>query len=484
MIGADGMIRTKIVATVGPASESAETIGELIEAGVDVLRLNFSHGTLDQHGRVLERIQSVRRSAGESVAVMGDLCGPRIRLDRIEGDAVEIRRGDRIDLVREHIVGSVSRLSTNQPEMIDRVAVGHRVLIDDGQVCLRVASSSSDCLSCTCEAGGTLGTRKGVNLPDSDMAFPPLTDKDKLDLTWALEAGIDYIALSFVRSGADVTALRDCMRESGPVCPIIAKIETPQAIDHLDEIIASADAVLVARGDLGVEMDATRVPLLQKEITRRCQRAGKPVIVATQMLQSMVHSATPTRAEVSDVANAILDSADGVMLSAETSVGAHPVASVRMMNRIAAQTEAYLADSGAFSRMDAEATAKPVTTAVAHGANLLARELAAKVIAVWTEQGETVRLLGKCRPNRPVVGLSPEASICRRMSLYYGVVPVCAARPKQSAAMLRAVDEILLSRKLAAVGDLIVVVDGTRLEGAGATNALLIHLVGQEGAHG
>ncbi|MFH1417883.1 MAG: pyruvate kinase [Planctomycetota bacterium] len=471
------MIRTKIIATVGPASESPERIGELIDAGVDVFRLNFSHGTLDWHGRTLEHIRRVSVERGATTAVMADLCGPKIRVDPVGGGSIEIAPGDEIDLVSGHVEGNAHRISTNRPELAREVGVGERVLIDDGSVRLRVREALPDRLRLVCEVGGSIGTRKGVNLPDSTLQMPALTEKDRRDLAWALDRGMEYVALSFVRSATDLMTLRSLLPLSEDTCEVVAKIETPQAVADLDAIIEATDVVLVARGDLGVEMELAEVPLVQKEITRKCQQTGKPVIVATQMLQSMVDRPTATRAEVSDVANAILDSADCVMLSAETSVGAYPVQSVKMMNRIAERTEAYLDASGIAPRMDASLTIRRVTTAVAHGASLLARELDAKLVAVWTGTGKTTRLLSKCRLDRPVIGLSPDGRVCRRMALYYGVVPVHLTHTDEVQAMLGEVDRMLLDQQLAAEGDRVVVVAGTRLEKPGATNSLLIHLV-------
>jgi len=471
------MIRTKIVATLGPATDSEETIGQLLEAGVDVFRLNFSHGTLEQHARTLDRIRRACRQRGSLAAVMGDLCGPKIRVDPVEDDAFDIAVGDRIQIVGGHLVGNAQRFSTNRPELIHELKVGHRILIDDGMICLRVAEAHDDALSCVCEVGGTIRTRKGLNMPDSHLAMSAITDKDREDFAWALEHGLDYVALSFVRSAGDLRELGELMPLGSGGCPIVAKIETVAAISHLDEIIEAADVVLVARGDLGVEMDLAEVPLLQKRIVRKCQQAGKPAIVATQMLQSMVGAPTATRAEVSDVANAILDGCDCVMLSAETSVGAYPVQSVRMMNRIAEQTEAYLNRQSAAARVDASRTMRRITTAVAHGANLLARELEAKLVGVWTQTGNTARLLSKTRLNVPVVGLSPDETVCRRMSLYYGVIPMRRKRQAEMPAMLGELDRVLLEQHFARPGDLIVVIAGTRLEHDGATNSLLMHLV-------
>lgn len=474
------MIHTKIVATLGPATDSVDMICRLLDAGVDVFRLNFSHGTLEQHARTYDHVRKACRQRGSMAAVMGDLCGPKIRLDPVEDDAFDIARGDQITLVGGHVVGTAERISTNRPELVREVGIGHRVLIEDGLIRLRVSKLLDEGLRCVCEVGGTIRTRKGVNLPDSTLDMSTLTDKDREDLAWALENGLDYIALSFVRSEEDLRELRELMPLDGADCRVVAKIETVQAIEHLDAIIESADAILVARGDLGVEMDVEKVPVLQKRIVRGCQAAGKPVIIATQMLQSMVTQPTATRAEVSDVANAILDTADGVMLSAETSVGAYPVESVQMLERIAKHTEDYLRTRGETARVDPGRTLRRLTTAVAHGASLLARELEAELVAVWTETGNTARLLSKTRLGVTVVGLSPSDHVCRRMSLYYGVVPVRLTRDDEASRMFRHLDATLLDRALAAPGDLIVVIAGTRLERHGETNALLVHLVGSE----
>ncbi len=471
------MIRTKIVATLGPASDSAEMIDRLLGAGVDVFRLNFSHGTLEQHARAYERVRQCGRRRGLTAAVMGDLCGPKIRVDPVEDDEVVISPGDSLDIVADHVVGDARRISTNRPELIAEVEHGHRILIDDGAIQLRVRDVARDRLRCLCEVGGPIRTRKGLNFPDSNLRMSALTEKDREDLAWALDSGVDYVAMSFVRSADDLIALRELMPLSSDECRLVAKIETVQAIEHLDAIIESADVLLVARGDLGVEMDLAQVPLLQKRIVKLCQTAGKPVIIATQMLQSMVEQPTATRAEVSDVANAILDGADCVMLSAETSVGAYPAESVRMLTRIAEKTEAFLHERGESARVDATKTMRRITTAVAHGASLLARELDARLVAVWTSTGNTARLLSKTRLYPPVIGLSPDEHVCRRMALYYGVLPIQLARESDVPKMLRGLDALFLERGLAAPGDLIVAVAGTRLEEPGATNSLLIHLV-------
>lgn len=471
------MIQTKIVATLGPATDSVEMLKELIDAGVDVFRLNFSHGNLEQHARTLARIRKACEETGSMAAVLGDLCGPKIRVDPVEDDAFEIIRGRKIDIVAGHVVGNAERISTNRPELINEVKPGHRVLIDDGAVRLRVESTHSDKLTCVCEVAGLIKTRKGLNLPDSTLAMSAMTAKDREDLAWAIANELDYVALSFVRSAADLHELNGLLPLTGCEIRTVAKIETPAAINHIEEIIEIADVIMVARGDLGVEMDLAQVPVLQKKVVRMCQTSGKPVIVATQMLQSMVESPTATRAEVSDVANAILDGGDAIMLSAETSVGKYPVEAVRMMGEIARETESYLRSRNESIRVDAARTLRRITTAVAHGASLLTRELEARLVAVWTDTGNTARLLSKTRLSVPVIGLSPDVHVCRRMSMYYGIMPIQAKRPERILQMLRELDAILTREALVSPNDLIVVVAGTRLDREGATNALLMHLV-------
>ncbi len=470
------MNQTKIIATIGPATDSEETLTALLDAGVDIFRQNFSHGTLAQHAEVYHRIRKVCQKKSSHAAIMIDLCGPKIRVDEVEGGSFPIEMGDHLDILAEHIIGTPGRISTNRPALVREVSEGHRILIDDGAVLTRVLEKHETHLHCICEVGGHIATRKGLNLPDSDLMMSALTEDDKVNAAWAFANNADYVAMSFVRSAADLQELRDMMPLDCE-CPLVAKIETSHAIQHLDAIIDSSDVVLVARGDLGVEMDLAKVPILQKDILQRCQKAGKPAITATQMLQSMVTQPTATRAEVSDVANAILDTSDCVMLSAETSVGKYPIESIKMMSRIARQTETLLKEKGMTSRVNATSTLRLVTTAVAHSTAMLANELNARLVVLWTQVGNTARLLSKCRLNRPIVGLSPDESVCRRMSMYFGVVPVQMKRKKRTLDMINDVDKMLLQKNLVDVGDLIVVVAGTRLEQAGSTNALLIHLV-------
>ncbi len=472
------MNKTKVVATVGPACRDENTLAAMIAEGVDVFRLNLSHESLDRHAVAVERIRAAAARSGEVVAILADLCGPKIRVGDVVDGRFDIREGDSIAIAPGTFPCTRERICTSYDRLCVDVQPGQRVLIDDGQVRLRAMDRRDGELLCRCETGGTVATRKGVNLPDTRLSLPSLTEKDLRDLAWAAEQELDYVALSFVRSPEDLQQLRSELNRLGSRLRVVSKIERPEAIASVDEIIDLSDAVMVARGDLGVEMDVARVPLLQKDITHRCARAGRPVIIATQMLQSMVEAATPTRAEVTDVANAILDGADAVMLSAETSVGKHPIEALRVIRDIAAQTEAFLAGSPDDPTPRVSPQALRVSSAIAHGASIVARELDVRLLVVWTEAGNTVRLLSKRRPPQPIVGLTPNEQVCRWMSLYYGVRPVRMDRQEAYRQMVKDVDRALLRRGLAAANDLIVIIAGTHLRQPGATNAMLIHRVG------
>ncbi len=471
------MTKTKLVTTAGPACQDPEIIASMIDAGVDVFRLNFSHGTLDTHTEVLKRIRQAATDRGAMVAVMGDLCGPKIRLNKIDGGRCRLQKGATVVFQRGDAVGNAGRLTCSYPALIDDVQPGHRVLIDDGNVQLRVVRKSPDELVCTVEVGGPVSDRKGINLPDSHVSSPALTDKDRGDLEWAVAHDVDYVALSFVRRPEDLTELRELVCKKGSNARIVSKIEKPEAVGCLEPIIEQSDVVLVARGDLGVEMDVSRVPLIQKEICLLCRRAGKPVIVATQMLQSMVESPVPTRAEVSDVANAILDQADAVMLSAETSIGKNPLAAVEMIRRIADRTEAF---RGHFrDHLDAGAKMKiSVDTALTDGAAVVAERLGTKLVAIWSRGSDSARLLSKHRVSQPLVAITDDERVCRQMAMFYGVIPVFHKAPEQLNRIPGFLDTILLERKLASAGDRVVVTVDTRPDLPGATDALFIHVVG------
>jgi pyruvate kinase len=355
------------------------------------------------------------------------------------------------------------------------------VLIDDGNVLLKVTDKRTDALVCRCEIGGTISDHKGINLPDSNISAPTLTDKDRRDLDWAMEHEVDFIALSFVRRPEDLRELREILSTRGSQARVVSKIEKPEALQHLAEIIELSDVVLVARGDLGVEMDISRVPIIQKEIALRARNQGRPVIVATQMLQSMVEAPVPTRAEVSDVANAILDDADAVMLSAETSIGKYPLRALSMIRRIAEHTESFGVRRPDRPGANTE-TPPAVATALVRGANVVARELDIRLVAVWTQGGDTPRLLSRHRLDQPILALTPNEKLCRQMTVLYGVEPVVLEPAARLDETFADIDGVILERGLAREGELIIVTGDTRPDLPGETDALFIHPVGSAGA--
>ena len=413
--------RTKIVATIGPASRSPARLAALVHAGVDVVRLNMSHGTQAEHGEVIARVGRAVARAGRPVAILLDLAGPKIRTGTLAGGRpIRLVAGARLILTPQTIAGDEHRLSVTHRGLARDVAPGARVLVDDGRLALRVRRVRGREVECEVVAGGLLGEHKGVNLPDTEVAVPALTAKDRADLRFGLARGVDFVALSFVRRPADLAAVRREMARAGAgagtgaAVPVIAKLEKPQAIARLDDILDVADGVMVARGDLGVEMPAEDVPVLQKAIIRRANAARVPVITATQMLESMVESVRPTRAEASDVANAIYDGTDAVMLSEETAVGRYPVEAVRMMARIAERAEEGMLGAGAGGGT-AVCSVPPVVRlaashprAVAAAVVAIAREAGASAIVVFTLSGATAGLVAKERPPMPVVAITPD----------------------------------------------------------------------------
>ncbi len=472
------MIKTKTIATVGPASSSADVLGDMIDGGVDVFRLNFAHGTLDEHKRALDLIRHLADQRQAAIAVMGDLAGPKIRIGEVDIDQGLIREGDELVIQRPATIGNNRRVSTTWPQMIDEVEIGHRVLINDGHIQLEVVSKGAEEVTCRCVHGGTLASYKGINLPDTPLDVPALTPKDVKDTEWAIEQQVDYLAMSFVRRPDDITALRKRLIQAESDICIIAKIEKPQAIEHLDEIIDRADGILVARGDLGVEMELAEVPILQKHITVRCQAAGKVVIIATEMLQSMVTSPTPTRAEVSDVANAVLDTADAVMLSAETAIGEYPTKAVAVMQTICAKTEAYLNQQPQPEQTIIEHRELKIASCIAQSAKTLADRLSPALVAVWTHSGNSARLLSKHRFKQPIIALTENPRMRNKLALNYGVIPIKSPQPQDTEDMLNRLDRTLLEHGWVVPGDTVIVVAGTHYQ-QGGNNALLIHKVGK-----
>ena len=470
------LIRTKIVATVGPASGEVPILRKLAEAGCDVFRINFSHGSDEQHEQFLRNVRAVEVEISEPLAVMADLCGPKIRVGPIVGGSVLLVDGQQIAIRREAVEGDAVRISTTLAELVDEVAVGDAILLDDGRIGLEVIEvSPPDEVRCRVVRGGVLAGGKGVNLPGTELALSALTEKDRRDVAWIAGRDFDYVALSFVRSAADVTVLRELLAEAGSSAHIVAKIEKPQAVERIGEIVEVADAVMVARGDLGVEMLLAAVPVAQKRIARLCASAGKPCIIATQMLESMMRSATPTRAEASDVANAVLDHTDAVMLSGETAVGKFPVESVRVMNSIVSHVQAYDDETACSTRVSYAPARTTAALAAAVREIIAVEDIAA--VAVYTATGATARMLAKNRLPRPILAICPDPSAVRRMCLYYGVLPVRADVPKHTREVLQMVSQFAVELGIADKGQKVVVVSGRPIGKPGATNTLVVHTV-------
>jgi len=474
-----GMIKTKIIATLGPACARPEIIGAFIDSGVDVFRLNFSHGTLDEHGEGLEMINAARSAHRHTTAVMGDLCGPKIRTAMIEPAGATLSKGDRVVIVRGSDAGTAMRFGTNYEDFVGDVQMGHRIFIDDGQIELVATGCNENEVVCEVIAGGMLKSRKGINLPDTQVSIASITDRDWECVGWAIEHDMDFLALSFVRSAEDVASLREYIQKAGSEIEVVAKIETPHAVADLERIVDAADAVLVARGDLGVEMELAQVPLVQKRITAMCRDRGKPAIVATQMLQSMIGSPVPTRAEVSDVANAIMDVTDAVMLSGETAVGSFPLQAVKAISRTAAVTEEYLDKNYDVHPKSAAPPELALTATIAHSVAEIVDDIDASLVAVWSESGSTARLLSKARIDVPVLAFSSEARACRQMCLHYGVIPRCRDIPGDFEQFVGMVETLALERKWCEAGDKVVLVAAQQIGTPGATNALLVHTLGE-----
>src|SRR4051794_12390867 len=426
-------IRTKIVATIGPASRAPATLRRLIDAGVSVFRLNFSHGTHEEHAAVLADIRSVSRDAGRHVAVLQDLCGPKMRLGPIPGDLVECPLGEEFTLVTDRSSDDPRELTCTYRELPNDLKPGEAVLFADGTVAMTVTDVAPGKARLKVTLPGRLRSRQGLNLPGSELAVPSLTDKDLSDLDWtARHAGeVDFVGLSFVRSPDDVARLRKELAARKCPARIVVKIEKPQAVQHLEAIVAATDGVMVARGDLGVETDVQRVPAIQKRAIELCNRAHRPVITATQMLNSMEHSSRPTRAEASDVFNAVLDGTDAVMLSGETAVGEYPVEAVETMRQICAEAEAYRASAGRPAGEAAPLTGfvEPITEAAVDAACLVTRRLAAPLIVVATGSGRAAPALSNRRPAATILAVTRTEALARTLAVCWGVTPVVQPEP-------------------------------------------------------
>ncbi len=469
------MPNTKIVATLGPASDPPEMLRSLIAAGVDVFRLNASHGSWDQHARRITNVRAAAETAGRHIGILLDLQGPKIRLGKFAGGTCTLRAGDKFTITTEPITGTAEKASTGYAYFAKDVKRGDRVLLADGSVELRAFNTTSSEVDFEVVVGGPIGDNKGINLPGVRISAPSITEKDLENLDEGLAAGVDMIAQSFVRTAADVRQLR---RHIGtPQIPIIAKIEKPEAYDNIQSILETAEGVMVARGDLGVEISLERVPPIQKSIIRRARREGIFVITATQMLESMIEKPTPTRAEVSDVANAIYDGTDAIMLSAETSVGAYPVQTVQYMAKIAHEAERSINKRGF---QDPVQNAEPTTAqVVADSAYHATRSAHASAIVVFTSTGSSARLISRYRPPVPIYAVTPSSEAARRLSVCYGVIPVLAPHVASTDEMLSQMDKLLIELRLVNIGDTVVFVAGQPVGHEGTTNLMKVHRVGE-----
>jgi len=469
------MRRAKIVATLGPATSSYENIRAIIDAGVDVARMNLSHGSYEVHEEVYKNVRKAAEDSGRAVAVLVDLQGPKIRLGKFEAGPYNLAVGDIFKITTEDVIGTKELSGTTFKGLPQDVSAGDFLLIDDGKVKVKVLETDGTVVTTEVIVAGPVSNNKGINLPGVAVNVPALSEKDEDDLRWGLKLGCDLIALSFVRDAADITRVHEIMDEEGRRVPVIAKIEKPQAVDNLEAIIDAFDSIMVARGDLGVELPLEAVPIVQKRAVELSRRMAKPVIVATQMLESMISSPVPTRAETSDVANAVLDGADAVMLSGETSVGAYPVITVQTMARIVESTE----DHG-LERIPPLGT-RPRTQggAITLAAVEVADFVDAKYVCVFTESGDAARRMSRLRYRVPMKAFTPDPAIRRRMALFWGIESFVVDRVTHTDAMFQQVDHELLGRGLAEAGDKVIVISGSPPGVSGTTNDLRVHVVGQ-----
>jgi pyruvate kinase len=472
------MRRTKIVATIGPASRDPAVLERLLEGGVDVVRLNFSHGEHADHLKVMQHVRAIAPRLDRAVALLQDLSGPKIRTGRVEGDGVELRDGATVTITTdESVEGTSALISTTYDPLPRDVAAGDRILLDDGNLELRVLRTErteGDRVVTEVVHGGLLKSHKGMNLPGVKLSTPALTEKDRRDLAFGVAQGVDYVALSFVRQAQDVDETKALVRSLGGTMPVIAKIEKREAIDDLPQVLEAADGVMVARGDLGVELSTEEVPTLQKRIIEMANGAGKVVITATQMLESMIENPRPTRAEASDVANAILDGTDAIMLSGETAAGRFPVEAVETMSRIAGYTEEHYGFRSPPRLVGA--TSSMVARSLARVASTVAEELDCKLILAFTESGATARLVSSYRPRARIAAITYNEQTYRRLALYWGVVPVQSDFAKTTDEMILKGESLLKEKGLARPGETIVMLGG-QSHTAGATNMLRVHRI-------
>jgi pyruvate kinase len=465
--------KAKIICTIGPSSANRETISSLMKHGMNVARLNFSHGDHSVHKRTFELIRSISAEYHRPVAILQDLQGVKIRVGLIEGGAAELKKGNTLLLIPGTGTGNQKQIYISYPGLLRDAGKGDRILLDDGLIQLRVLGKTSNALRAKVMEGGILKDRKGVNLPGIKLSVKSFTEKDRKDLLLGIQMGVDYVAISFVRDAVDIKKVKEWLAKKKQTLPVIAKIEKPEALCNIDEILSIADGIMIARGDLGVEMPPEEVPLIQKELITRANKKGKIVITATQMLESMTEHLRPTRAETTDVANAVLDGTDALMLSAETASGKYPVYALKMMDRIIRYTEYMKAGESSYMRGNifAEATAD--------AACMAAEDIKAKVLVAFTQSGFTARLLSKFRPGVPIIACTPDERIRNRVSLYWGVTAKIMKLPSTTDEMVSEVERLLTEEHVVKAGDSIVITSSSPLSTQGKTNFMKLHKIGE-----
>jgi pyruvate kinase len=469
---------TKIIATIGPQSRDEATISGMVASGLNVVRMNFSHGSYDFHLETIETVRKVSRKMDVPIGILMDLQGPKLRTGGLKKETVTLNRGDLIELTTEDIVGDWKRISIDYDRLPREARKGERILLDDGNIELRVEETLAHGVMCRIMNGGTIRSHRGVNFPESRISVSAITDKDMEDLSFGIAHGVDFVALSFVRTARDIVQLRGLMKKAGRELPVVAKIEKPEAVENIDEIIAETDGIMVARGDLGAETSPQEVPILQKLIIGKCNVAGKPVITATQMLESMIKNPRPTRAEAADVANAIFDGTDCVMLSGETAVGDYPLQAVQVMDTIARRTEQEI-----LRRKEQHEYIEPrrfpgkgnIADNVCYNATHLADSLNVKFIVSFTLSGRTASLVSRYRPSMPIIAMSPSEEVLRRLSPLWGVYGVLIENVNTTEELFNRAEEILIESGLCEEGDMVLMVGGVPVLANSPTNMIKVH---------
>ncbi|WP_349408124.1 pyruvate kinase [Pseudalkalibacillus sp. SCS-8] len=472
------MRNTKIVCTIGPASEKVDTLTQLIESGMNVARLNFSHGDFDEHGARIANIRQAAEKTGKTVAILLDTKGPEIRTGTLETGEIELKAGQELTVSMEEVMGNEKMISVTYPGLVNDVHEGSKILLDDGLIELEVMGIENNQLKTRVLNSGILKNKKGVNVPNVSVNLPGITDKDARDIEFGIEQGVDFIAASFVRRASDVLEIREILeKHNAEHIHIIPKIENQEGVDNINEILEVSDGLMVARGDLGVEIPAEEVPLVQKELIRRCNDKGKPVITATQMLDSMQRNPRPTRAEASDVANAIFDGTDAIMLSGETAAGLYPIEAVQTMHKIAMKAETAM-NHADILHARSKSSKLTVTDAISQSVSHTAYNLNISAIIAPTESGHTARMISKYRPEAAIIAVTSSEAVCRRMSLVWGVTPQLSEEAKSTDELLDIAVDASLQSGLVNHGDLVLITAGVPVGETGTTNLMKVHVVG------